>query len=137
LQDFLCQKLRHNPLLSGKIFGFTNPSLQALKCGVFYRVPFAKSDFVSHIPGLYPCISPNNQDFAPASTLGFPFDQSGNLDHSSSFYAAKVFSLNADKLAGCKIDGFLPEDSEQRDVCSFYLHIGSFGPWLSPSRGKP
>jgi len=82
LQDFLYQKARHKPLLLGKIFGFTNPSLQALSCGVFYPVPFAKSDFVSHIPGFYPCISPSNQDFAPASTVCCPFGPSRILDHS-------------------------------------------------------
>ncbi len=134
LQDFLYQKLRHKHLLLVPFFGFSNPSLQALKSGVFYPVPFAKSDFVSHIPGFYPCISPSNQDFVPASTVGFPFDPSGILDHSSFFDAAKAFSSCVDNLAGYRIDGFLPEDSEQRDVCSFYLHIGSFGPWLSPPR---
>ncbi|MCF8126944.1 MAG: hypothetical protein K9N10_00370 [Deltaproteobacteria bacterium] len=132
LQDLLYQKLRHNRLLLGKIFGFTNPSLQDLKSGVFYPVPSAKSDFVPHISGVAPCISPSNRDFAPASTVGCPFGPCDILDHSSFFDAAKVFSSHAGNLAGCRIDGFLPEDSEQRDVCNFYLHIGSFGPWLPP-----
>ena len=132
LQDFLYQKLRYNSLLLGHIFGFTNPSLQALKSGVFYPVPSAKYDFVSHIPGFGPCISPSNQDFAPASTAGCPFGPAGILDHSSFFGAAKVFSSHAGNLAGYRIDGFLHEDSEQRDVYSFCLHIGSFGPWLPP-----
>jgi hypothetical protein len=110
LQDFLCQKFRHKHLFLNNIFGFTNPSLQALSCGVFYPVPFVKSDFVSHIPGFYPCISPSNQDFAPASTVCCPFGPSRILDHSLFFDAAKVFSSNADKLADCRIDGFLPED---------------------------
>ena len=112
LQDFLYQKLRHKPLLLGNIFGFTNPSLQALKRGVFYPVPSAKHDFVSHIPGFGPCISPSNQDFALASTVGSPFDPSHIRDHSSFFDVARVFSSCVDNLAGCKIDGFLPEDSE-------------------------
>jgi hypothetical protein len=73
LQDFLYQKLGRKKLISGNIFGFTNPSLQALKCGVFYPVPSVKSGFVSHIPGFGPCISPSNQDFAPASTVCCPF----------------------------------------------------------------
>ena len=132
LQDFLCQKLKHKLLISDNIFGFTNPSLQALKRGVFYPVPSAKHDFVSHIPGFGPCISPSNQDFAPASTVCCPFGPAGILDHSSFFGAAKVFSSHAGNLAGCSTDGFLPEDSEQRDVCSFYWHIGSSGPWLPP-----
>jgi len=92
LQDFLYQKLRYNSLLLGHIFGFTNPSLQALKSGVFYPVPSAKYDFVSHIPGFGPCISPSNQDFAPANTVCCPFGPAGILDHSSFFGAAKVFS---------------------------------------------
>ena len=137
LQDFMYQKLRHNPLLSVHIFGFTNPSLQALKCGVFCPVPFAKSDFVSHIPGFGPGISPSNQDFAPASTVGSPFGPGDIPDHSSFFDAAKAFFSCVDNLAGCRIDGFFPEDSEQRDACIFDLHIGSFGPWLPPPRGKP
>jgi hypothetical protein len=132
LQDLLYQKLRHKHLFLANIFGFTNPSLQALNRGVFYPVPSAKHDFVSHIPGFGPCISPSNQDFAPASTVGSPFDPSDILDHSSFFDAAKVFSSHAGNLAGCRIDGFLPEDSQQKDVCSFYLHIGFFGPWLPP-----
>jgi len=112
LQDFLYQKLRHNSLLLGHICGFTNPSLQALKSGVFYPVPSAKYDFVSHIPGFGPCISPSNQDFAPASTVCCPFGPAGILDHSSFFGAAKVFSSHAGNLTGCSTDGFLPEDSE-------------------------
>jgi hypothetical protein len=32
------------------------------------------------------------------------------------------------KLLCHNIGGFLPEDSEEKDVCRFYLHIGSFGP---------
>lgn len=99
-------------MISGKIFGFTNPSLQALKRGVFYPVPSAKSDFVSHIPGFGPCISPSNQGFAPASTVCCPFGPAGILDHSSFFGAAKVFSSHPGNLAGCSTDGFLPEDSE-------------------------
>jgi hypothetical protein len=136
LQGFLYQKIRHKHLQLLKKFEFTNPSLQALKCGVFYPVPSAKYDFVSHIPGFYPYISPSNQDFAPASTVCCPFGPPRILDHSSFFDAAKVFSSHAGNLAGCRIDGFLPEDSEQRDVCNFYLHIGSFGPWLPPLPGE-
>ena len=132
MQDLLYQKLGHKHLLLGNIFGFTNPSLQDLKSGAFYPVPSAKYDFVSHIPGFGPCISPSNQDFAPASTAGSPFDPSGILDHSSFFDAAKVFSSHAGNLAGCRIDGFLLEDSQQKtpaaSICTSDLLVHGFHP---------
>jgi len=132
LQDFLGQELSNNALLLLRILGLRNPSLQDLKNGVFYPFPSAKADYVSHIPDAAPCISASNRDFAPSSTVGFPADPFDILNHLSFFGVANGFFSPAGKLLCHNIGGFLPEDSEEKDVCSFYLHIGSFGPWLPP-----
>ena len=137
LQDLLYQKLGHKHLLLGNIFGFTNPSLQDLKSGVFYPVPSAKYDFVSHIPGFGPCISPSNQDFAPASTVGSPFAPPGILDHSSFFDAAKVFSSHAGNLAGCRIDGFFTRGFATKRRLQLLFAHRIFWSMASTPRGKP
>ena len=134
LQDFLYQKIRHKHLELLRRFGFSNPSLQALKCGVFYPVPSAKYDFVSHIPGVAPCISPSNQDFAPASTVCCPFGQRvifWIILHL--FDAAKVFSSHAGNLAGCRIDGFFTRGfgTKRRpatSICTSDLLVHGFHP---------
>jgi hypothetical protein len=132
LQDFLGQELSNNSLLLHRILGLTNPSLQDLQNGAFYPVPFAKADCVSHIPDVGPCISASNRGFAPSSTVGSPADPFDIPDHLSFFDVAKGFFSPVGTLLCRRIGGFLPEDSEEKDVCSFYLHIGSFGPWLPP-----
>jgi hypothetical protein len=136
LQDFLGQELSNNCLLLHKFLDLTNPSLQDLQNGAFYPVPSAKADYVSHIPDFGPCISASNRDFAPSSTVGSPSDPFDNLDHLSFFGVAKGFFSAVGKLFCRNTGGFLPEDSEVKDVCSFYLHIGSFGPWLPPPWGN-
>jgi len=137
LQDFLGQELSNNALLLHRILGLTSPSLQDFKNGAFYPFPFAKTDYVSHIPDVAPYISASNRDFAPSSTVGSPSDPFDIPDHLSFFGVANGFFSPFGKLLCRRIDGFLPEDSEEKDVCSFYLHIGSFGPWLPPPWGKP
>ena len=119
-------------MLLQKIICLTNPSLQDLQNDVFYPFPSAKSDYVSHIPDVGPCISASNRDFAPSSTAGFPSDPFDNLDRFSFFGAANGFFLAVGNLLCHNICGFLPEDSEEKGACRFYLHIGSFGPWLPP-----
>jgi len=137
LQDSLGQELSNNHLLLHKIFHLTNPSLQDFQIGAFCPVPFAKADYVAHISDVGLCISSSNRDFAPSSTVGSPSDPLDIPDHPSFFGVANGFFSAVGKLLCHNIGGFLPEDSEEKDVCSFYLHIGSFGPWLPPPWGKP
>jgi hypothetical protein len=59
-------------------------------------------------------------------------DSSDNPDRFSFFGAANGFFLAVGNLLCHNICGFLPEDSEEKGACRFYLHIGSFGPWLPP-----
>jgi len=132
LQDFLGQEISNNFLLLRKIICLTNPSLQDLQNGAFYPVFSAKADYVPHILDADPCISSSNHGFAHSSTLGSPADPFDIRDHPSFFGLANGSFSPVGNLLCHNIGGFLPEDSEEKGACRFYLHIGSFGPWLPP-----
>jgi hypothetical protein len=132
LQDLLGQELSNNSLLLHTIFDLTNPSLQDFQNGASYPVLFAEADYVPHISDVGLCIFASNHDFVQPSIVGSPSDPLDIPDHLSFFAVANGFFSPVGKLLCRRIDGFLPEDSEEKDVCSFYLHIGSFGPWLPP-----
>jgi hypothetical protein len=135
LQDFLGQELSSNSLLLHTIFDLTSPSLQDFQNGASYPVFFAKADYVPHIPDVGLCIFASNHDFVQPSIVGSPSDPFDILDHLAFFGVANGFFSPVGKLLCRRIDGFLPEDSEEKDVCSFDLHTGSFGPWF-PSEGN-
>ena len=132
LQDFPGQEIINNSLLLRKIIRLTNPSLQDLQNGASYPVPFAKADYVPRILDVGPYISSSNHGFAHSSTHGSPADPFDILDHPSFFGLANGSFSPVGNLLCHNIGGFLPEDSEEKGACRFYLHIGSFGPWLPP-----